>query len=575
MPGAMELADMGDRITMTSEISLEAFASAHEPLAPETSSDEKRLQRSSSSRAASTTHSLFPPLPEYKSSSPLLKLQWHALQIFSFILSLVFLSIIVIAALFSGCFVRVRRGWVRIKGGNPEKDRPFWEEERRRKKLREDEDLSWMRRRKQYPAASAIGGEEASVDYEPTEGGPDRLICDIAYYARRVGLDAESFDVQTEDGYILTLWHVYDRMNRRRDPSEKRKQRRKYPVLMIPGLLQGAGSYCVNDEDSLAFYLCKSGYDVWLGQNRCGFQPWHSTLSPSDPRFWSWNIRHMGIYDLPALINHVLTTTSFPKLALVAHSQGTTETLVALSKDQCPDLGHKISIFCALAPAAYASTLISSQFHLKFMRIVPPRIFRLIFGIHAFIPLMMRMHSILPRRLYGDLGYAVFSYLFAWSDQRWDRALRARMFMFSPVYVSAECMRWWLGKDGFATQKCILSTRREGMQEEEEDRIAEWGGNQEGSEGVDRREETAWFDERVPPFALWIAGEDNLVDGRRLLRRLRNGREPAVKVVHAKELEGYEHLDVLWAMDAVERVGREVRGVISGVVAGEGEDGKM
>ena len=30
-----------------------------------------------------------------------------------------------------------------------------------------------------------------------------------------------------------------------------------YPVLMIHGLLQSSGAYCTNDDDSLAFFLCK------------------------------------------------------------------------------------------------------------------------------------------------------------------------------------------------------------------------------------------------------------------------------------------------------------------------------
>jgi hypothetical protein len=33
-------------------------------------------------------------------------------------------------------------------------------------------------------------------------------------------------------------------------------------------------------------------------------------------------------------------------------------------------------------------------------------------------------------------------------------------------------------------------------------------------------------------------------------------------VVHAKVIEGYEHLDVLWAMDAIEKVGKEMREVL-------------
>jgi hypothetical protein len=53
-----------------------------------------------------------------------------------------------------------------------------------------------------------------------------------------------------------------------------------------------------------------------------------------------------------------------------------------------------------------------------------------------------------------------------------------------------------------------------------------------------------------------------LVDGRRLLRRFDRGREPHVNVVHKKIIEGYEHLDVIWAMDMIEKVGKEVKEVI-------------
>ncbi|KAL9033183.1 MAG: hypothetical protein Q9180_006085, partial [Flavoplaca navasiana] len=169
-----------------------------------------------------------------------------------------------------------------------------------------------------------------------------------------------------------------------------------------------------------------------------------------------------------------------------------------------------------------------------------------------------------------------FSFLFNWTDARWDRGLRDRMFQFAPVYVSAESMRWWLGRECFASQKCILATREEGRREEEEDEEDEAGleeyfdhGKAHPSEEPDERSESqqwkgrnAWYDEHVPPFALWVAGNDELVDGRRLLRRFERGREPHVKIVHTKIIEEYEHLDVIWAMDMIEKVGREVKQVL-------------
>ena len=175
-----------------------------------------------------------------------------------------------------------------------------------------------------------------------------------------------------------------------------------------------------------------SGYDVWLGNNRCGFEPEHQLLEYSDPRMWAWNIRQMGVMDLPALISRVLSETGFEKLGLICHSQGTTETFVALAKEQRPDLGNKISVFCALAPAVYAGPLIGKMYF-KFMRVISPNMFRIFFGIHAFIPFMMTMHSLLPGKLYGALGYRVFSFLFNWTDDRWDQGLRDRQFQFAPV----------------------------------------------------------------------------------------------------------------------------------------------
>jgi transcription elongation factor Elf1 len=66
----------------------------------------------------------------------------------------------------------------------------------------------------------------------------------------------------------------------------------------------------------------------------------------------------------------------------------------------------------------------------------------------------------------------------------------------------------------------------------------------------------------VFPFALWVCGSDDLVDGRRLLKRFERGREPHARIVHQKVIEEYEHLDVIWAMDNIEQVGREVKEVI-------------
>ena len=277
----------------------------------------------------------------------------------------------------------------------------------------------------------------------------------------------------------------------------------------------------------------------------------------------------MGVMDLPALVARVLFETGREKLGLVCHSQGTTQTFVALAREQVPELGRRLSVVCALAPAVYAGPLIGKMYF-KFMRVISPGMFRVWFGLGAFIPLMMTMHAWLPGRVYGEVGYLVFSFLFDWSDQRWDRGLRDRLFQFSPVYVSAESMRWWLGRECFAKHKCILDTQEEGGIEDVEEEEAEL--KREGGLSEEARGKKAWYDERVPPMALWVAGNDELVDGRRLLRRFERGREPHARIVYSKVIEEYEHLDVIWAMDAIKQVGSEVKQVLWDTMGQEDRD---
>ncbi|OOQ84149.1 putative ab-hydrolase associated lipase [Penicillium brasilianum] len=536
-------------------------------------------------------HPLFPPLPAYGPPTIASNIKYYVIQVVSFALSLCFLTAIFVGALSRTAGTVLVNATARLRGRKPASERVFKAEEEKRRVSRAESDRKWeIRQQKKH-----VDEEQGSDECPPLEGGKDAVVCDVAYYARRVGLDVETFRVQTEDGFIITLWHVFNPQQYAALPAEQRRERgpavftgtksqpassssakRRYPVLLIHGLLQSAGAYCTNNDDSLAFFLCKSGYDVWLGNNRCGMTPEHTTLSPSDPRMWSWDIRHLGTLDLAALTSRVLYETGFEKLGLVCHSQGTAETFVALAKEHRPELGERISVFCALAPAAYAGPLVGRSYF-RFMSIMSSEMFRVFFGIHAFIPFMMTVQRTFHPKLYGTLAYCVFSFLFDWSDCRWEQDLRDRMFQFAPVYVSAEIMRWWLGSDGFAKHKCILSTEDQSASEAKVDNrdpedVDLVHGDDPGDPCLAAPADKAWFGPQVPPFALWVGGSDALVDGRRLLQRFEGGLEPHVRVVHSKVIEEYEHLDFLWAMDAVEQVGKEVRQVIWNTMPDEARD---
>lgn len=48
----------------------------------------------------------------------------------------------------------------------------------------------------------------------------------------------------------------------------------------------------------------------------------HRHFPRSDPRYWSWAIKEIGIYDLPAIVDYVVKRTGL-KPAYIGHSQGT------------------------------------------------------------------------------------------------------------------------------------------------------------------------------------------------------------------------------------------------------------
>lgn len=235
------------------------------------------------------THPLFPQLPLYGPPSILRNLQCLSFRISSFFLSLSFLGTIVLGSAFTSIPLILRHVFLRLTLRDPQARRPFYEEEKRRKQTRKDAAREWKRqkRRKIDHSQTADGIEEKGVptdEYEPTEGGKDPLVCDAGYYARRVGLDIEEYRVLTEDGFIITLWHVYnpheytpalaahreikapevflaDCRDKAHSTAALEGQsggtKRKYPVLLLHGLLQSSGAYCTNDDDSLAFFLCK------------------------------------------------------------------------------------------------------------------------------------------------------------------------------------------------------------------------------------------------------------------------------------------------------------------------------
>ena len=66
-----------------------------------------------------------------------------------------------------------------------------------------------------------------------------------------------------------------------------------------------------------------------------------------------------------------------------------------------------------------------------------------------------------------------------------------------------------------------------------------------GERSKEERGNKASYVEEVSPFALRVSGADELVEGRKFMRRFEREREPHVRAVH-KVIDECEHLDVMW-----------------------------
>ncbi|XP_065085043.1 lipase 3-like [Ochlerotatus camptorhynchus] len=155
------------------------------------------------------------------------------------------------------------------------------------------------------------------------------------------GYPVELHTVVTKDGYILTMSRI---------PSP-----RKTPILMVHQLFGCSVDYTVlGPEKSLAFLAHDSGYDVWMGNVRGNmFSRAHMTLDTKQSTYWKYSYHEIGIYDLPAMIDHILFVTGKQKLHYVGHSQGSVVFLVMAS--MLPVYNLKVTSVHLSAPVAFVS----------------------------------------------------------------------------------------------------------------------------------------------------------------------------------------------------------------------------
>ncbi|ODM99121.1 Lipase 3 [Orchesella cincta] len=165
----------------------------------------------------------------------------------------------------------------------------------------------------------------------------------ITYY----GYSSEIYNVTTFDGYILTIFRIPG------SPKSPPAQG-KPAVYLNHGITQNSDNWLLAYRDrNLAFKLADAGYDVWLSNCRGNsYSLGHETLnSETDSEYWDFSWHEMGVGDVPAAVDKIISVSGNEKILYVGYSMGCTQYFVGLS--EIPSLNDKLKAAVLLAPPAY------------------------------------------------------------------------------------------------------------------------------------------------------------------------------------------------------------------------------
>ncbi|CAL8134270.1 unnamed protein product [Orchesella dallaii] len=163
----------------------------------------------------------------------------------------------------------------------------------------------------------------------------------------------QTYNITTKDGYILTVYRITGSPN-----SKKKSNGPKQAVYVNHGM--GASSENWNFQPgsrNLPFKLADAGYEVWLSNCRGStYSLGHTSKnSNTDITYWDFSFHEMGIYDVPAVTDKILSETKTKRIFYVGHSMGTTQYFISLS--EVAGMNDKIAAGFMLAPVVYMGHL--------------------------------------------------------------------------------------------------------------------------------------------------------------------------------------------------------------------------
>ena len=159
------------------------------------------------------------------------------------------------------------------------------------------------------------------------------------------GFTWEPLEVTTEDGFILTTFHITGNQNGKFTSTQP-------PVLLMHGDYSDGARWLAGLAGlPMHLQLAEAGYDVWIGNNRgTEYSQQHISLTVDQPEFWAWSWAEMGIYDDVALIRAIKEHSSAEKVFFIGSSQGTVQMFYALAHREEEFFADNLHKFIALAP---------------------------------------------------------------------------------------------------------------------------------------------------------------------------------------------------------------------------------
>jgi pimeloyl-ACP methyl ester carboxylesterase len=164
------------------------------------------------------------------------------------------------------------------------------------------------------------------------------------------GVERRGFVARTSDGWKLVVQRYW---------SPQQLDRGKRPVVLCHGFSYNALFFDLKPELSLAQYLARSGFDVWVVNLRgCGqSSKWalgaagggdaligrfadklagneipQGGFVSLDPKYYHWNLDDHVEHDIPAIVKLVQQQTGRPSISWLGHSMGGNIMLAYLSR---------------------------------------------------------------------------------------------------------------------------------------------------------------------------------------------------------------------------------------------------